>query len=250
MTTDINLSLSAEATARLRADFDAFVRVSTSIDAEFIPPAFDDFLRARLMQQDGPLTERAVMRLLASGEYGWARKVFDKQLPNALSALMRDAQRFGFGLAVQPEWTSIQRIEHAREWATQILAEAGADASFTEALAAQIAASAVDIRTIEERMRTPAWRLADSLRQRAYDLMYALQTEQSEALGRSKVGELRAVLGLALEYGSVSADEASRVLEQVERARPHLFREAPDDIFARAAAWLRQLFSQGSLIRQ
>ena len=91
MNTDISLSLSAEASARLRADFDAFVKVSTGLDAQFIPPAFDDFLRARLMQQDGPLTERAVMRLLASGEYGWAKKVFDKQLPNALAALMRDA---------------------------------------------------------------------------------------------------------------------------------------------------------------
>jgi hypothetical protein len=158
---------------------------------QFIPPAFDDFLRARLMQQDGPLTERAVMRLLASGEYGWAKKVFDKQLPNALAALMRDAQRFGFGLAVQPDWTPQQRVEHARQWATQILSEAGADAAFTEALAAQISASAVDIRTLEERMKTPAWRIADGLRQRAYDVMYGLQTEQSEALGRSKVGELR-----------------------------------------------------------
>ncbi|PLQ00894.1 DUF4088 family protein [Cupriavidus pauculus] len=250
MHTEFSLSLSAEAAARLRADFDAFVKVSTGLDPQFIPPAFDDFMRARLMQQDGPLTERAVMRLLASGEYGWARKVFDKQLPNALAALMRDAQRFGFALAVQPEWTSQQRVEHAREWAANILAEAGADAAFTEALAAQISASAVDVRTIEERMRTPAWRISDSLRQRAYDVMYALQTEESEALGRSKVGELRALLGLALEYRSVSAEEAARVLEQVERARPHLFREAPDDVFARLAAWLRRVFSQGALVRQ
>lgn len=250
MTTEINLSLSAEATARLRADFDAFVKVSTGIDPQFVPPAFDDFLRARLMQQDGPLTERAVMRLLASGEYGWARKVFDKQLPNALAALMRDAHRFGFGLAIQPDWTPEQRVEHARDWATQILTEAGADVAFTEALAAQISSSAVDIRTLEERMRTPAWRLSDSLRQRAYDVMYALQTEQSEALGRSKVGELRALLGLALEYGSVSAEEATRMLGQVERARPHLFREAPDDVFSRLAAWLRRVFNQGELIRQ
>ncbi|MDT6963293.1 DUF4088 domain-containing protein [Cupriavidus sp. SZY C1] len=250
MHTEISLSLSAEAVARLRADFDAFVKVSTGLDPQFIPPAFDDFMRARLMQQDGPLTERAVMRLLASGEYGWAKKVFDKQLPNALAALMRDAQRFGFALAVQPDWTPQQRVDHAREWAANILSEAGADAAFTEALAAQISSSAVDVRAIEERMRTPAWRIADGLRQRAYDVMYALQTEQSEALGRSKVGELRTLLGLALEYGSVSAEEAARVLEQVERARPHLFREAPDDVFARLAAWLRRVFSQGALVRQ
>ncbi|MNT58432.1 hypothetical protein D3C72_1958650 [compost metagenome] len=91
-------------------------------------------------------------------------------------------------------------------------------------------------------MRTPAWRLAESLRQRAYDLMYALQTEASEAAGRARVGELRGMLGLALEYGSVQPEEASRVLEQVERTRPELFREAPDDVFARLASWLRRLF--------
>lgn len=99
-------------------------------------------------------------------------------------------------------------------------------------------------------MKTPAWRVADGLRQRAYDVMYGLQTEQSEALGRSKVGELRVLLGLALEYGSIGAEEAARVLEQVERACPHLFREAPDDVFARLAAWLRRVFSQGALVRQ
>jgi hypothetical protein len=250
MNTDISLSLSAEATARLRADFDAFVKVSTGLDAQFIPPAFDDFLRARLMQQDGPLTERAVMRLLASGEYGWAKKVFDKQLPNALAALMRDAQRFGFGLAVQPDWTPQQRVEHARQWATHILSEAGADAAFTEALAAQISASAVDIRTLEERMKTPAWRIADGLRQRAYDVMYAIADRAERSAGAQQGWRVARLLGLALEYGSMSAEEAARVLEQVERACPHLFREAPDDVFARLAAWLRRVFSQGALVRQ
>jgi hypothetical protein len=93
-------------------------------------------------------------------------------------------------------------------------------------------------------MRTPAWRLAESLRQRAYDLMYALQTEPSEAVGRARVGELRAMLTLALEYGTVGAEEATRLLEQVERARPHLFREPPNDIFSRLAAWLREHFGR------
>ncbi|KWR88959.1 DUF4088 family protein [Cupriavidus sp. IDO] len=244
MTTDITLALPLDDAARLRKEFQQFVSVSTGLDSEFLPPEFDDFLRARLLQHDAPLTERAVTRLLAGGEYGWARRVFDKQLPNALAALMRDAQRFGFGLAVQPEWTPQQRLAHAREWATQVLTECGADSAFTDALAAQVAASAEDIRVLEERMRTPAWRLAESLRQRAYDLMYALQTEESEAAGRSRVGELRAMLGLALEYGSVQPGEASRVMEQVERARPQLFREAPDDIFARIAGWLRGFFAQ------
>jgi hypothetical protein len=243
MNTNITLALSPDDVARLRREFVDFVALSTNFDKDFLPPEFNDFLRARLLQHDGPLTERAVMRLLASGEYGWARKVFDKQLPNALSSLMRDARRFGFGLAVQSDWTPHQRFEHAREWAAQVLAECGADAAFTEALASQVAASAEDVRVLEERMRTPAWVLAESLRQRAYDLMYALQTEENETLGRSRVGELRATLTLALQYGSVQVEEANRVLEQAARARPHLFQEAPDDVFARLAAWLRRLFS-------
>ena len=45
----------------------------------------------------------------------------------------------------------------------------------------------------------------------------------------------------------MSAEEAARVLEQVERARPHLFREAPDDVFARLAAWLRREMGAASL---
>ncbi|UIF89594.1 DUF4088 domain-containing protein [Cupriavidus sp. UYPR2.512] len=243
MTTEINLALPHDDAARLRKEFEQFVGVSTGLDREFLPPDFQEFLRARLLQHDGPLTERAVSRLLSGGEYGWARRVFDKQLPNALAALMRDAQRFGFGLAVQPDWTPDQRLAHAREWAAQVLSECGADAAFTEALATQVAASAEDVRVLEARMRTPAWRLAESLRQRAYDLMYALQTEDSEAAGRARVGELRGMLGLALEYGSVRPEEASRVLEQVERMRPALFREAPDDVFTRLAAWLRHMFA-------
>lgn len=242
MTTEINLALPHDDAARLRKEFEQFVGVSSGLDREFLPPDFQEFLRARLLQHDGPLTERAVSRLLSGGEYGWARRVFDKQLPNALAALMRDARRFGFGLAVQPDWTPDQRLAHAREWAVQVLSECGADAAFTEALATQVAASAEDVRVLEERMRTPAWRLAESLRQRAYELMYALQTEDSEAAGRARVGELRGMLGLALEYGSVRPEEASRVLEQVERMRPALFREAPDDVFDRLAAWLRRMF--------
>lgn len=242
MTTEINLALPHDDAARLRKEFEQFVGVSSGLDREFLPPDFQEFLRARLLQHDGPLTERAVSRLLSGGEYGWARRVFDKQLPNALAALMRDARRFGFGLAVQPDWTPDQRLAHAREWAAQVLSECGADAAFTEALATQVAASAEDVRVLEERMRTPAWRLAESLRQRAYELMYALQTEDSEAAGRARVGELRGMLGLALEYGSVRPEEASRVLERVERMRPALFREAPDDVFDRLAAWLRRMF--------
>lgn len=125
MTSEITLALPPDDAARLRKEFDQFIGVSTGLDREFLPPEFNDFLRARLLQHDGPLTERAVNRLLSGGEYGWARRVFDKQLPNALAALMRDAQRFGFGLAVQPDWNAAQRLAHAREWPRRCWPNAG-----------------------------------------------------------------------------------------------------------------------------
>lgn len=242
MTSEITLSMPRDAADKLRGEFDHFVRVSTGLDRQFVPPSFEDFLRARVMHQEGPLTERAVTRLLTGGEYAWARKVFDKQLPHAIANLMRDAQRFGFGLAVRSDWEAPERLTHAREWAVEILEQAGADPALADNLAQQITAAAVDVRTIEEQMQTPAWRLADSLRRRVYDLLYLVQTERSTAAALSRLGELRAMLGLALDYGSMDAEEADRVMQQVEHTRPQLFEEEPDDVFTRFAAWLRRVF--------
>ena len=66
----------------------------------------------------------------------------------------------------------------------------------------------------------------------AYDLMYAVQTERNVVRARTHVGEVKALLGLALEYGSVSADEFERVMAQLAHVRPELFRDEPDDIFS------------------
>jgi hypothetical protein len=73
--------------------------------------------------------------------------------------------------------------------------------------------------------------------------MYMVQTERGNTAALTRLGELRAMLALALEYGSVEAEEAGRVMEQVEHARPQLFQDEPDDIYARIAAWCRRLFS-------
>ncbi|MCT9071368.1 DUF4088 domain-containing protein [Cupriavidus gilardii] len=242
MNSEITLSLPREAADKLRGEFDHFVRLSTGLDRQFVPPSFEDFLRARVMHQDGPLTERAVTRLLTGGEYAWAKRVFDKQLPHALANLMRDAERFGFGLAVRSEWSQSERLAQARKWAVEILDHAGADPALADTLAEHIANAAIDVRTIEEQMQTPAWRLADSLRRRVYDLLYLVQTERGTAAALTRLGELRAMVGLALDYGAIDAQEAGRVMEQIEHARPHLFRDEPDDVFARLAAWLRRVF--------
>lgn len=242
MTTDITLSLPREAADKLRGEFDHFVRLSTGLDRQFVPPTFEDFLRARVMHQEGPLTERAVTRLLTNGEYAWIKRVFEKQLPHAVANVMRDAQRFGFGLAVRHDWAPAERLQQARKWAVEILEHAGADPALADTLADQVVAAASDVRVIEEQMQTPAWRLADSLRRRVYDLLYLVQTERATSAALARLGELRAMVGLALEYGSIDADEAGRIMAQIEHARPQLFREDPDDVFARMAAWLRQLF--------
>lgn len=242
MTHEITLSLPREAAEKLRGEFEHFVRLSTGLDRQFVPPTFEDFLRARVMHQEGPLTERAVTRLLTGGEYAWAKRVFEKQLPHAMANLMRDAPRFGFGLAVRADWAAAERVQQARKWAVEILDQAGADAALADTLAEQIAAAATDVRTIEEQMQTPAWRVADSLRRRVYDLLYLVQTERATSAALARLGELRAMMGLALEYGSVDADEAGRVMAQIQHARPQLFRDDPDDVFARFAAWLRRVF--------
>ena len=76
--------------------------------------------------------------------------------------------------------------------------------------------------------------------------MYAVQTERNVVRARTHVGEVKALLGLALEYGSVSADEFERVMAQLAHVRPELFRDEPDDIFSRLAARFRRLLVYGA----
>src|SRR5437868_327386 len=159
MNTEITLALPGDASAKLRGEFDHFVRLSTGLDREFVPPSFEDFLRARVLHHDGPLTERAVTRLLAGGEFAWAKRVFHKQLPTALATLVRDAHRFGFSLAVRPDWSPQERALRAREWAVALLEQGGGDVSLADELGTQIARAALDLRTVEEQMQTPAWRV-------------------------------------------------------------------------------------------
>lgn len=249
MSTQITLTLPGKHGARLRNDYEHFVKLSTGLDKHFVAPTFEEFLCSAMLNHDAPLTERAVSRLLNGGEYAWAKRVFDKQMPLGLTHLIKDAGRFGFALVTRPDTAPEDRTVKAREWAVEILAAVGGDPTMADTLAEQIAAAATDARVAEAEMETPAWRLADSLRKRSYDLLYLIQTEQAMAAALSRLGELRATLGLALEYGSVDAVEASRVLEQVERARPELFAPSPDDWISRFAAWLRQIFGTGPLAK-
>ncbi|WP_289472560.1 DUF4088 family protein, partial [Klebsiella pneumoniae] len=74
----ITLSIKDDTIASLRKDFDAFVRVSLKLDPQFATPSFEDFLRAKLLDNMVPLTEHAVQRMLQGGLYAWAKRTLDK----------------------------------------------------------------------------------------------------------------------------------------------------------------------------
>ena len=154
---------------------------------------------------------------------------------------MRQAEEFGFSFAVRTEWTPEELAKASREWATAIVKEAGGDAALVDPLAAQIKATARDIQSLEEKMQTPAWRLAESLRQRVYEAKIACETSVGST-AREKLGELRGLLKLGLAHGSFQKHEAQQIMEYLRLLKPEIFVEEPYDIFTRMAAWMRNFF--------
>ena len=191
----ITLTLKDETIATLRKDFDAFLRVSLKLDPQFATPSFEDFLRAKLLDNMVPLTEHAVQRMLQGGQYAWAKRTLDKEFPDVVAILMRQAGEFGFGFAARSEWTPEELAKQCRDWAAAIVKEAEGDAVLIDPLAAQIKSAAQDIQALEEVMQTPAWRLVESLRQRVYEAKVACETSVGST-AREKLGELRGLLRL------------------------------------------------------
>src|SRR3984885_525016 len=148
----ITLSLKDETIASLRKDFEAFLRVSLKLDPQFATPSFEDFLRAKLLDNMVPLTEHAVKRMLQGGQYAWAKRTLDKEFPDVVAILVRQAEEHGFMFAVRSEWTPEELTKASRNWAMAIVKEANGDASLVDPLAAQIKASARDIQSLEEKM--------------------------------------------------------------------------------------------------
>ncbi|GAB2910979.1 DUF4088 family protein [Paraburkholderia jirisanensis] len=237
----ITLLLKDETIASLRKDFDAFVRVSLKLDPQFATPSFEDFLRAKLLDSMVPLTEHAVQRMLQGGQYAWAKRTLDKEFPDVVAILMRQASEFGFGFAARSEWTPEELAKQSREWATAIVNEAQAAPNLVDPLAAQIKSAAQDIQVLEEAMQTPAWRLAESLRQRVYEAKVACETSVGST-AREKLGELRGLLRLGITHGSFQKQEAQQIMEYLRLLKPEIFVEEPYDVFARLAAWLRNFF--------
>jgi hypothetical protein len=238
----ITLALKDETVASLRKDFDAFLRVSLKLDPQFATPSFEDFLRAKLLDNMVPLTEHAVQRMLQGGQYAWAKRTLDKEFPDVVAILMRQATEFGFGFAARSEWTPEELAKQCRDWATAIVNEAQGEASLIDPLAAQIKSAAQDIQALEEQMQTPAWRLAESLRQRVYEAKVGCETSVGST-AREKLGELRGLLRLGLSHGSFQKQEAQQVMEYLRLLKPELFVEEPYDVFTRLATWLRNFFT-------
>jgi len=237
----ITLTLKDETVASLRKDFEAFLRVSLKLDPQFATPSFEDFLRAKLLDNMVPLTEHAVQRMLNGGQYAWAKRTLDKEFPEVVTILMRQAGEFGFGFASRPEWTPEELTKQCRDWATAIVNEAQGDALLVDPLSAQIKASVQDMQTLEEKMQTPAWRLSESLRQRIYEAKIACEASTG-SVARERLGELRGLLRLAIGHGVFQKQEAQQIMEYMRLLKPEIFVEEPDDIFSRFAAWLRNVF--------
>ncbi len=237
----ITLKLKDETLASLRKDFDAFLRVSLKLDPQFATPSFEDFLRAKLLDNMVPLTEHAVQRMLQGGQYAWAKRTLDKEFPDVVAILMRQAGEFGFGFAARSEWTPEELAKQCRDWAAAIVKEAEGDAALIDPLAAQIKSAAQDIQALEEVMQTPAWRLVESLRQRVYEAKVACETSVGST-AREKLGELRGLLRLGISHGSFQKQEAQQIMEYLRLLKPEIFVEEPYDVFSRMAAWLRNFF--------
>lgn len=238
----ITLTFKDETIASLRKDFDTFIRLSLKFDPQFVTPSFEDFLRGKLLDNPAPLTEQAVQRMLSHGQYAWAKRALDKEFPDVVEILMRQAAEHGFGFAVRSEWTQDDVANAARAWSTAIVNEAGGDPGQIETLAVQIKASATDIQELEHKMLTPAWRLADSLRTRVVETKIA--TEHSAgSTAREKLGELRCLLRLGIFHGSIAKPEAHQLLDQIRSMRPELFIDEPYDGFTRFGNWLRSIFT-------
>jgi hypothetical protein len=238
----ITLSFREETLASLHRDFESFLRLSLKLDPQFVTPSFEDFLRAKLLDNSVPLTEQAVQRMLTHGQYAWAKRTLDKEFPEVVEILIRHAAEHGFAMAVRSEWTAEDLVNASRAWATAIVTEASGDASQIDSLATQIKSSAEDIRDVEAKMHTPAWRLAESLRQRVYDTKIAVENSVGSN-AREKLGELRCLLRLGIYYGSIQKQEAQQVLEYMRSMRPELFVDEPYDGFTRFASWLRSIFA-------
>ncbi|HEY4073724.1 MAG TPA: DUF4088 family protein [Herbaspirillum sp.] len=239
----ITLNVKDDLFASLERDFKTFIRLSVKFDSQFVTPSFDRFLLARLADNATLLTEQAVQHLMLSGQYAWAKRALDKDFPDVVAILMNQAAEYGFNIAVRHDWTTDDLTKAAKAWATAIVKQAKGDEAQIDILATQIKAAAVSIATVEEKLRTPAWRIALSHAQQLHDVKIAMEHARG-SVAREKLGELRCLLKLGIAYGSISKKEEQEIMENLRSRKPFLFMEEGSGGLARFFTWLRTVFAQ------
>ena len=205
--TPITLPMTDPQVEELRSAYDHFVRVSSTLDPDFSPPEFSDFLRARLLNNAELLTEKAVDELLSGGRYAWAKRTAKERFPELFSALMRQARKFGFGFAARSNWTPENRLYYATQWATHITEEAGLHESLISPMAEEIANAATDIQLLEHDMQTPSIRLVDYLREQIREVDREIERAKGP-MPHARLVEIRTLYPMAVQAGLVSQPEA------------------------------------------
>jgi len=236
----IDINVKDEIFNSLDRDFKSFIRVSLKCDSQFIPPTFESFLLAKLSDNTNFLTEDAVKHMMVSGQYAWAKRALDKEFPDVVAILIEKASTYGFHIAVSHEWSSEDVRTASKAWATSIVKQAQGDEEQIDVLAAQIKSSAVSITAIEERMRTPAYRMAVSMKQQLHDARIALDHASGRA-ARENLGSLRSLMRLGVAFGMLKEKEEQKIMDDLRARKPHLFEEEKTCV-ERMALWWRSMF--------
>jgi hypothetical protein len=234
-------TLTDEQLKRLKEESETFGHIAMRRDPSFTLPTFDSFVRAKLLDNPAILTEDAVAALLSSGEYGWAIRSFEKSVPDLFKVFIEEAAQFGYSIIRSSRWSRADTTLYAQQWAAHVVAKAGGSPEVVAQLAAQIVENTEDFAAREEAEQTPAWHVVNRLHEMLHLTRRALDTA-SGAKARDRLGQLRALMRLAIVYGSLNRAEERTVIESLRIARPELFVDEPTDIFARIAAVLRKWF--------
>lgn len=210
---ELRIYLSTTELAELREGWRTFVAMATRLDESYVPPSFDSYVRAKLTGNPSPLTDAAVADLMDSSPLAGAKGRLKGRFGEALQALLRHARDHGFG-GTSTAPSKDTHLREARRLAECIVQTTGvADLLDAGLLAQAIDQASIDIRLLEADHQTPAWRLAESLRRRIDDTIG--DTERTPGCGgRDKrlITELRVLMALAVEYGSMTGAEANLLL--------------------------------------
>ncbi len=150
----ITLSFKDETLVGLRRDFDTLIRLSLKFDPQFVTPSFEDFLRAKLLDNPTPLTEQASSGCCKAASTHGQSGALDKEFPDVVGILMRQAAEHGFGFAVRSEWTPDDLIKARARGRRRLSPRRKAIRRRSIRLASQIKAAATDIRDLEQKMQT------------------------------------------------------------------------------------------------